>query len=114
MGEVSLFIFFEQISYPSFFAVVVVANFRFTLTLTEFWFFQKEKKPEEAKKAEEEKVVKKEPTDDEKPTDGNKEGNKNEGAPPPPPQEIILGVYMHCEGCAKKVRRCLKGFDGNH
>mgnify|MGYP004710389671 FL=1 len=31
---------------------------------------------------------------------------------PPPPQEIILQVYMHCEGCARKVRRCLKGFDG--
>ncbi|CAI9754682.1 unnamed protein product [Fraxinus pennsylvanica] len=74
---------------------------------------KEEKKPEEAKKVEEEKVVKKEePTNDEKPTDGKKEGNKNEEAPPPPPQEIILRVYMHCEGCAKKVRRCLKGFDG--
>ncbi|XP_073145714.1 heavy metal-associated isoprenylated plant protein 7-like isoform X2 [Henckelia pumila] len=27
-------------------------------------------------------------------------------------QEIILKVYMLCEGCAKKVRRCLKGFEG--
>ncbi|CAI0446505.1 unnamed protein product [Linum tenue] len=27
-------------------------------------------------------------------------------------QEIVLKVYMHCEGCARKVRRCLKGFDG--
>ena len=33
-------------------------------------------------------------------------------APPPPPQEIVLKVYMHCEGCARKVRRCLKGFEG--
>lgn len=32
--------------------------------------------------------------------------------PPPPPPEIVLKVYMHCEGCARKVRRCLKGFDG--
>lgn len=31
---------------------------------------------------------------------------------PPPPQEIVLKVFMHCEGCAKKVRRCLKGFEG--
>ena len=31
---------------------------------------------------------------------------------PPPPQEIVLRVYMHCEGCARKVRRCLKGFEG--
>ncbi|CAI9787356.1 unnamed protein product [Fraxinus pennsylvanica] len=78
---------------------------------------EEEKRPEETKKAEEEKVEKKEePTKDEKPTDGKKEENKNEeakeAAPPPPPQEIILRVYMHCEGCAKKVRRCLKGFDG--
>lgn len=29
-----------------------------------------------------------------------------------PPQEIVLRVFMHCEGCAKKVRRCLKGFEG--
>lgn len=28
------------------------------------------------------------------------------------PQEIVLRVYMHCEGCARKVRRCLKGFEG--
>ncbi|XP_073056370.1 heavy metal-associated isoprenylated plant protein 7-like [Primulina eburnea] len=32
--------------------------------------------------------------------------------PLPPPQEIILKVYMHCEGCARKVRRCLKDFEG--
>ena len=32
--------------------------------------------------------------------------------PPPPPQEIVLKVFMHCEGCARKVRRSLKGFPG--
>ncbi|KAH7670244.1 Copper chaperone domain-containing protein [Dioscorea alata] len=32
--------------------------------------------------------------------------------PPPPPEEIVMRVFMHCEGCARKVRRCLKGFDG--
>ncbi|KZV46488.1 neurofilament medium polypeptide-like [Dorcoceras hygrometricum] len=30
----------------------------------------------------------------------------------PPPQDIIMKVYMHCEGCARKVRRCLKDFEG--
>ncbi|KAK9103337.1 hypothetical protein Sjap_020591 [Stephania japonica] len=27
-------------------------------------------------------------------------------------EEIVLKVYMHCEGCARKVKRCLKGFQG--
>ncbi|KAK1274041.1 Heavy metal-associated isoprenylated plant protein 26 [Acorus gramineus] len=31
---------------------------------------------------------------------------------PPPPEEIILRVYMHCEGCARKVARSLRGFEG--
>ncbi|KZV21756.1 metal ion binding protein [Dorcoceras hygrometricum] len=49
--------------------------------------------------------------------ESTEEGRKSEEAkaeqpPPPPPQEIILKVYMHCEGCATKVRRCLKGFEG--
>lgn len=38
---------------------------------------------------------------------------KEQDSPPPPPPEIVLKVYMHCEGCARKVRRCLKGFEGN-
>lgn len=38
---------------------------------------------------------------------------KKDEPPPPPPQEIVLKVFMHCEGCARKVRRCLKGFPGN-
>ncbi|GAB2221381.1 hypothetical protein Droror1_Dr00012557 [Drosera rotundifolia] len=29
-----------------------------------------------------------------------------------PPQEIVLRVYMHCEGCARKVKKCLRGFQG--
>ncbi|KAL8464282.1 hypothetical protein ACS0TY_033979 [Phlomoides rotata] len=42
------------------------------------------------------------------------DGKKSEepAPPPPPPQEIVLKVFMHCEGCARKVRRCLKGFEG--
>ncbi|GLT35601.1 hypothetical protein SLA2020_100390 [Shorea laevis] len=75
----------------------------------------KEKGTEEGKKPEEEK--KEEAKRDEKPAEEKKEEKKGEGkeeapAPPPPPPEIILQVYMHCEGCARKVRRCLKGFEG--
>ncbi|XVE92081.1 hypothetical protein REPUB_Repub01dG0066600 [Reevesia pubescens] len=33
--------------------------------------------------------------------------NKEEKA-----KEIVLKVYMHCEGCAAKVFNCLKGFQG--
>uniref|UniRef100_A0A5B6ZPP7 HMA domain-containing protein n=1 Tax=Davidia involucrata TaxID=16924 RepID=A0A5B6ZPP7_DAVIN len=63
-----------------------------------------EKKPEEGK---EEKKAEKASEDkkEEKKTEDSKEN-------PPPPQEIVLRVYMHCEGCARKVRRCLKGFEG--
>eukprot|EP00262_Sarcandra_glabra_P012385 TRINITY_DN3182_c1_g1_i1.p1 TRINITY_DN3182_c1_g1~~TRINITY_DN3182_c1_g1_i1.p1 ORF type:complete len:257 (-),score=82.54 TRINITY_DN3182_c1_g1_i1:246-1016(-) len=28
------------------------------------------------------------------------------------PEEIVLKVYMHCEGCARKVQRSLRGFQG--
>ncbi|KAG0480676.1 hypothetical protein HPP92_011214 [Vanilla planifolia] len=42
---------------------------------------------------------------------GGEEG-KAEAPPPPPPEEIVLRVYMHCEGCARKVKRSLKGFEG--
>ncbi|XP_028066412.1 heavy metal-associated isoprenylated plant protein 7-like isoform X2 [Camellia sinensis] len=71
-----------------------------------------EKQPEEPKKAEE----KKEEPKAEKPSEDKKEDKKAEEPkdppPPPPPQEIVLSVYMHCEGCARKVRRCLKNFEG--
>jgi copper chaperone CopZ len=68
---------------------------------------EEEKKTEEVKKPEEEDKKKEEAAKEEK------EEKKTEVAPPPPPpQEIILRVFMHCEGCARKVRRCLKGFEG--
>ncbi|EOX99746.1 Heavy metal transport/detoxification superfamily protein, putative [Theobroma cacao] len=35
---------------------------------------------------------------------GAKDSNKG--------KEIVLKVYMHCEGCAAKVFNCLKGFQG--
>ncbi|KAF5474981.1 hypothetical protein F2P56_006832 [Juglans regia] len=39
--------------------------------------------------------------------EGNAEGKKEEE-----PQEIVLKVDMHCEACARKVARALKGFEG--
>ncbi|KAK4486152.1 hypothetical protein RD792_008820, partial [Penstemon davidsonii] len=72
-----------------------------------------EKKTEEPKKVEEEKKEPKSETTEKQPpppADEKKEEKKTEAAPPP--QEIVLKVYMHCEGCARKVRRCLKGFEG--
>ncbi|CAN4089972.1 unnamed protein product [Withania somnifera] len=52
---------------------------------------EKEKKGEEEKKEEEKKV----------------EGKKEDEI-----QEIVLKVDMHCEACARKVARSLKGFQG--
>lgn len=76
---------------------------------------------EEEKKSEE--VKKEEPPKDEKPSGGDGEEKKEEKKaeeeskeakpePPPPPPEIVLRVFMHCEGCARKVRKSLKGFQG--
>ncbi|EFH42080.1 hypothetical protein ARALYDRAFT_495136 [Arabidopsis lyrata subsp. lyrata] len=53
----------------------------------------------EEKKAEEPQVK----SEDKKPAEEEK---KKE------PQEIVLKIFMHCEGCAKKIHRCLKGFEG--
>ncbi|MCD7472268.1 hypothetical protein HAX54_013298 [Datura stramonium] len=83
---------------------------------------------EEEKKAEEKKpeeVKKEEPPKDEKPSSGGgggeekkeekkaeEESKESKPEPPPPPPEIVLRVFMHCEGCARKVRKSLKGFQG--
>ncbi|KVH98116.1 Heavy metal-associated domain, HMA [Cynara cardunculus var. scolymus] len=40
--------------------------------------------------------------------DDKKQESEESSLPPP----IVLRVFMHCEGCASKLRRCLKGFDG--
>ncbi|XP_021287099.1 LOW QUALITY PROTEIN: heavy metal-associated isoprenylated plant protein 7-like [Herrania umbratica] len=77
-----------------------------------------EKKPEDGKKGEEGKKEEAKPA--EMPAEEKKEEKKGEESKdekskeksPAPPQEIILKVYMHCEGCARKVRRCLRGFEG--
>ncbi|KAJ8444405.1 hypothetical protein Cgig2_026609 [Carnegiea gigantea] len=72
---------------------------------------ESEKKPEEEKKSPESN--KKDKQDNPPPEGGGEEKKPDEPPPPPPPPpEIVLRVYMHCEGCARKVRRCLKGFDG--
>ncbi|KAK4484991.1 hypothetical protein RD792_007598 [Penstemon davidsonii] len=60
-----------------------------------------EEKKEEVKKEEE----KKEEVKEEKKEEGKKEIEE-------PPQEIVLKVDMHCEACARKVARSLKGFQG--
>ncbi|KAJ8563343.1 hypothetical protein K7X08_031795 [Anisodus acutangulus] len=69
---------------------------------------EKEKKQEEVKKEE--------PPKDEKPSGGEEKKDKKvkeeSKEPPPPPPEIVLRVFMHCEGCAHKVRKSLKGFQG--
>ncbi|KAL5719764.1 hypothetical protein ACHQM5_012505 [Ranunculus cassubicifolius] len=71
------------------------------------------KKEEEIKKPEEETKNTEEAKDETKKPEGDQEEKKaEEPKEPPPPEDIILKVFMHCEGCAKKVRRCLKGFDG--
>ncbi|CAN8253465.1 unnamed protein product [Cochlearia groenlandica] len=53
----------------------------------------------EEKKAEEPKVKSEDKKED------DKEKKKE-------PQEIVLKIFMHCEGCAKKIHRYLKGFEG--
>ncbi|KAK6932860.1 Heavy metal-associated domain, HMA [Dillenia turbinata] len=58
----------------------------------------------EEKKEEEKKETKKE---DETKKEENKEEKKEDQ-----PQEIVLKVDMHCEACARKVARALKGFQG--
>ncbi|XP_064966987.1 heavy metal-associated isoprenylated plant protein 7-like [Musa acuminata AAA Group] len=91
---------------------------------------EKEKKPEEGKKeaaeAKEKPEAKDEETeakaDERKDRGGGREEEKKEGgdeetkaeAPAPPPRkEIEMRVFMHCEGCARKVKRSLKGLEGD-
>ncbi|CAL0325280.1 unnamed protein product [Lupinus luteus] len=81
---------------------------------------EEEKKPEEnkveEKKAEEVKEDKKEGKEEEKKpekaAEESKDGKETKDQQPAPPPEIVLKVFMHCEGCARKVRRSLKGFPG--
>ncbi|KAK7318292.1 hypothetical protein RJT34_02991 [Clitoria ternatea] len=63
-----------------------------------------EKKAEEPKKEEAQKEEAKKTVEEKKPEE-SKDAEKE-------PPEIVLKVFMHCEGCARKVRRSLKGFPG--
>ncbi|XP_060672500.1 heavy metal-associated isoprenylated plant protein 8 [Ziziphus jujuba] len=38
--------------------------------------------------------------------------NEEENANKKSGKDIVLKVFMHCEGCQKKVSKCLSGFDG--
>lgn len=63
----------------------------------ELWIKEKKeegKKEEEEKKKEEEEEKEKEKAKEEEP--------------------IVLKVDMHCEACARKVARSLKGFEGHY
>lgn len=70
---------------------------------------EEENKPEENKTEEPKTEEKKDDKKGEEPKESPSPAEAEELALPP---EIVLKVYLHCEGCAKKVRRCLKGFQG--
>ncbi|KAF8667241.1 hypothetical protein HU200_052906 [Digitaria exilis] len=81
-------------------------------------------KPKEAAAAPAEEKPKEAPAAEEKPKDaapaeekakeGGGEEKKEEAPPPPPPppEEVEMRVYMHCEGCARKVKKILRRLDG--
>ncbi|RZB80704.1 Heavy metal-associated isoprenylated plant protein 8 [Glycine soja] len=52
------------------------------------------------------------PPHHEKKDKGNKEEAKDKKKKEEPPPEIVLKVDMHCEACARKVAKALKGFQG--
>ncbi|KAL5170124.1 Heavy metal-associated isoprenylated plant protein 8 [Glycine soja] len=52
------------------------------------------------------------PPHHEKKDKGNKEEAKDKKKKEEPPLEIVLKVDMHCEACARKVAKALKGFQG--
>ncbi|KAE8664803.1 hypothetical protein F3Y22_tig00112738pilonHSYRG00472 [Hibiscus syriacus] len=62
---------------------------------------EEENRPAEEKKMEEKKVE-----------EDEKKGYESKGEYAQQPQEVILKVYIYCEGCALKVHCCLKGFQG--
>ncbi|CAM0955345.1 unnamed protein product [Alopecurus aequalis] len=70
----------------------------------------------------EEPKVEAEPKKEESPPPPAEEGKKKEeeppaDAPPSPPPPVILGVEVHCTGCAKRMRRSLlrsKGVEAVH
>lgn len=74
---------------------------------------KKEDKPMDATAAAEDKPKDAAAAED-KPKDGEeKKDDAPPPPPPPPPEEVEMRVYMHCEGCARKVKKILRRFDGN-
>lgn len=59
-------------------------------------------------KEQKEEEKKEEGKKEEEPKEEKKEEEKKDEEPP----EIVLKVYMHCEGCAKKVEKSLRGYEG--
>lgn len=90
MGEVVLFFlaFLLVNPLPFCFVLFVLISYRFSL------FFQA--------------VQKKKKNDNEKNGDGEGGGKKKEDIP----FTIVLKIDMHCEGCANKITKCVKGFEG--
>uniref|UniRef100_A0ACD5UYY5 Uncharacterized protein n=1 Tax=Avena sativa TaxID=4498 RepID=A0ACD5UYY5_AVESA len=77
-----------------------------------------EEKPKEVEEAKKEEKPKEGGGEEEKPKEGGeggdkpKEGEEAAPPPPPPPEELEMRVYMHCEGCARKVKKILTRFEG--
>lgn len=66
---------------------------------------------EEKKEAEEKKNNGAEGKEEKKELEGKK-GGEGENKEEEKPQEIVIKVDMHCEACARKVAKSLKGFEG--
>jgi len=48
-------------------------------------------------------------------TDKEKDkGKKKEETPSSNPTTLVLKVDMHCKGCASRIAKCLRGFEGLH
>lgn len=114
MGEVLN----DNISFSYHYIFIVFVQFHFSMVLMLsifclcwFYFIQEEKKTEETK-TEEQKTEEPKKEEETKPEEKPEETKDEAVVPPPPPTEILLRVFLHCEGCARKVRRCLKDFPG--
>ena len=78
-----------------------------------FWFFffyvlnRKTKNQRKTKWRRKKQRKKKKKEDEKKPQESKDDKESKEESTPP---DIVLKVFMHCEGCACKVRHSLKGF----
>ena len=70
----------------------------------------------EEHKKEEAPVVVPEAMKKDEAADAGEEKKKEEAAAkelPPPPAPCILGINLHCTGCANKIKRCILRCKGN-